>query len=250
MSIYNIWRELGDKLSIISYFCSTFYPNLGYLQGRIYYKSDVSFACTFLLCKNEHLYCCNVVMYIQKLHHFCNTSSPDVGQDRNWEIINYWRLINQFPPNITRSIRQFKRINKKYVDKKCLLCSIKYVSMKKCCQNMCVRVCVCMCVCVFWQHFFVKTYLVKQYKYLWLTIFFWLSQVAVCKYFFFFLRLGFLFPACWASRISYFAKKDYKFLKLYIIEIKILTSKIINFESGTNVHKCHYLLLLFIKRIL
>ena len=59
---------------------------------------------------------------------------------RNWaerirEITNYGRFINQFPPNIIRSIRHFERIDKNYVDKKCLLCSIKFVSMKKCCQN-------------------------------------------------------------------------------------------------------------------
>ena len=48
-------------------------------------------------------------------------------------MLELWR-INQFPPNIVRSIRQFERINKKYVDKKFLLCSIKYVSMKKCPQ--------------------------------------------------------------------------------------------------------------------
>ena len=47
--------------------------------------------------------------------------------ESTWEITNYGRFINQFPPNIIRSIRQFERINKKYVDKKCLLCSIKYV---------------------------------------------------------------------------------------------------------------------------
>ena len=38
--------------------------------------------------------------------------------ESTWEITNYGRVINQFPPNITRSIRQFKRINKEYVDKK------------------------------------------------------------------------------------------------------------------------------------
>ena len=31
----------------------------------------------------------------------------------NWLITNYGRFINQFPPNIVRSIRQFERINKK-----------------------------------------------------------------------------------------------------------------------------------------
>ena len=54
--------------------------------------------------------------------------------ESTWEISNYGRFINQFSPNIIRSIRQFERINKKYVDKKCLLCLMKYVSMKKFCQ--------------------------------------------------------------------------------------------------------------------
>ena len=44
-----------------------------------------------------------------------------------WEVTNYGRFNNQFPSNIIRSIRQFERINKKFVDKKCLICSIKYV---------------------------------------------------------------------------------------------------------------------------
>ena len=38
--------------------------------------------------------------------------------ESTWEITNYGRIINQFSTNIIRSIRQFKRINKKYVDKK------------------------------------------------------------------------------------------------------------------------------------
>ena len=55
--------------------------------------------------------------------------------ESTWEITNYGRFINQFPPNIIRSIQQFERINKKkYVYKKCQLCSLKYVSIKKCCQ--------------------------------------------------------------------------------------------------------------------
>ena len=41
------------------------------------------------------------------------------------EITNYERFINQFLLNMIRSIRQFERINKIYVDIKCLLCSIK-----------------------------------------------------------------------------------------------------------------------------
>ena len=49
--------------------------------------------------------------------------------ESTWEITNYGRFINQFPLNITRPIRQFERINKKHVDKNCLLCSIKYASI-------------------------------------------------------------------------------------------------------------------------
>ena len=54
--------------------------------------------------------------------------------ESTWEINNHGRYINQFPPNIIKSIRQYERINKKYVHKKCLLCSTKFVLMKKCFQ--------------------------------------------------------------------------------------------------------------------
>ena len=43
------------------------------------------------------------------------------------EIYDYGRFINQFPLNIIRSILQYEKINNKYIDKKCLLCSMKYV---------------------------------------------------------------------------------------------------------------------------
>ena len=56
----DIRRELVDKSSIISYFPSTFYPTLGHHRGRVYYRRDVTFVCTLLLCKNESLYCCIV----------------------------------------------------------------------------------------------------------------------------------------------------------------------------------------------
>ena len=42
-----------------------------------------------------------------------------------WVITNYGRFINQFSSNIIRLIKQFERINKKYVDKKMSICSIK-----------------------------------------------------------------------------------------------------------------------------
>ena len=41
---------------------------------------------------NTHSY--KVVMYIQKLHHFCNPSSPDGWAESTWEIINFARFIN------------------------------------------------------------------------------------------------------------------------------------------------------------
>ena len=56
--------------------------------------------------------------------------------ENTWEIYNYGRFINQFLPNTIKSIQQYERINKKYVDKKCLLYSLKFVLMKKCCWNI------------------------------------------------------------------------------------------------------------------
>ena len=50
---YNIRRELVDVSSIIIYFPRTFCPTLGNHQGRIYYKSDVTFVCTLLLGKKS-----------------------------------------------------------------------------------------------------------------------------------------------------------------------------------------------------
>ena len=50
---YSIQRELIDVFSIIIYSLSTFCPTLGHHQGRMYYKSDVTFVCTLLLCKKS-----------------------------------------------------------------------------------------------------------------------------------------------------------------------------------------------------
>ena len=52
-SFYSIRQELFDVFSIIVYFPSTFCLTLGHHQGRIYYKSDVTFVCTLLLCKKK-----------------------------------------------------------------------------------------------------------------------------------------------------------------------------------------------------
>ena len=49
---YRIRRELIDVFSIIVYIPSTFCRTLGHHQGRIYYKSNVTFVFALLLCKN------------------------------------------------------------------------------------------------------------------------------------------------------------------------------------------------------
>ena len=68
------------------------------------------------------------------------------------DIYNYGKYINQFQPNTIKAIRQYERIQRKYEDRKCLLCSTKFVLMKKRCQNTHTHththVCVCVCVCV------------------------------------------------------------------------------------------------------
>ena len=56
---YRIRRELIDEFSIIVYVASTFCLNLGHYQGRIYYKSDVTFVFAQLLCKHYILETCN-----------------------------------------------------------------------------------------------------------------------------------------------------------------------------------------------
>ena len=74
--------------------------------------------------------------------------------------ISYGRFINQFPSNIIRSIRQFERINKKMSRQKCLLYLMKYVLMKKCCQNIHtyihtythIYIYIYICVCVYHHH--------------------------------------------------------------------------------------------------
>ena len=64
---YDIWWELVDKSSIISYFPNTFCLTLGHHQRRMYYKSCVTFVCILLLCKKS---VCTVVLctvYFKKL---------------------------------------------------------------------------------------------------------------------------------------------------------------------------------------
>ena len=97
-------------------------------QGRMYYKSDVrlyskvlsylwaggSWSLTYVyfgsISSLIHIW-----LNIIDIHHF--VIHPSLMMPQGWaestrEITNYRRFINQFPPNITRSIRQFERINK------------------------------------------------------------------------------------------------------------------------------------------
>ena len=61
---YYIRREFIHVFSIIVYFPSTFPPTLGHHHWRIYYKSDVTFVCTLLLCKKKRVWAIAVYIYI------------------------------------------------------------------------------------------------------------------------------------------------------------------------------------------
>ena len=68
---------------------------------------------------NAHSY--KMVTYMQKLHHFCAIHTSDNGPRlaQDWAkstraIINYGRFINQFLPDIIKSIRQ-KICRQKYL---------------------------------------------------------------------------------------------------------------------------------------
>ena len=84
---YRIRGELIKVLSIIVCIPSTFCPTLGHHQGRICYKSDV----TFVL---ANYYC---------------VSRAESTRDT----YNYGQYLNQFPPNTIKVIREFERIQKR-----------------------------------------------------------------------------------------------------------------------------------------
>ena len=83
---YRIRGELINVLSIVVCIPSTFCPTLGHHQGRIYYKSDVTFVLAYYYC---------------------------VRAERSRDTYNYGQYINQFPPNTIKVIREFERIQKK-----------------------------------------------------------------------------------------------------------------------------------------
>ena len=154
---YRIQQELIYVLSIVVYIPSTFCPTLGHHQERIYYKSDVTFVFVICLSTRSRLYS-KVLLYLWaagswslKYVYFDSISSliqislniidPPLMMAQNRaestrDIYNYRQYINQFPPNTIKAIRQYERIQKKYADRKCLLCLTKFLLMKKCCQNM------------------------------------------------------------------------------------------------------------------
>ena len=73
--------------------------------------------------------------------------------ESSWDIYNYGKYINQFTPYM---IKQYGNINgstRKYVDRKYLLSSTKfvyiYIYIYVCvCVYLCVCLCVCVCMCV------------------------------------------------------------------------------------------------------
>ena len=73
---YRIRGEMIYVLSIVVCIPSIFCPTLGHRQGRIYYKSDVTFVLAYYYCVRASL---TLKTLKQKLHHFCNRSSLDDG---------------------------------------------------------------------------------------------------------------------------------------------------------------------------
>ena len=93
---YRIRGELIYALSIVVCIPSTFCPTLGHHQGRIYYKRDVTFVLAY-----------------------------------------YYNVRASLPLKImaVKTLLHSNGSRRKYVDIKYLLCLMKFVLTKKCCQN-------------------------------------------------------------------------------------------------------------------
>ena len=91
---YRIRGELIKVLTIVVCIPITFCPTLGHHQGRICYKSDV----TFVLA-NYYCVWTSLLLEIMALA-FRDT-------------YNYGQYLNQFPPNTIKVIREFERIQKR-----------------------------------------------------------------------------------------------------------------------------------------
>ena len=91
---YRIRGELIYVLSIVVCIPSTFCPTLGDHQGRIYYKSDVTFVLAY--------------------YHYVRASLPlKIMAESTRDTYNYGQYINQFSPNTIKVIQEFERIQKK-----------------------------------------------------------------------------------------------------------------------------------------
>ena len=94
--------------SIICSFCLLFWcSNIVVLSVRIFRTSVV-----------EHEWFCAIELVSERciVYHFCGFPPLMMAQNRTestWDIFNYEKYINQFPPNTIKEIRQYKRINKK-----------------------------------------------------------------------------------------------------------------------------------------
>ena len=119
---YRIRGELIYVLSIVVCIPITFCPTLDHHQGRIYYKSDVTFVLAYYYCVRASLplkiiafafNCKQKVTSLffafkckQKLHHFCNRSSPDDGPKSGRKYLGYiqlWTIHKSIPPEYDKS---------------------------------------------------------------------------------------------------------------------------------------------------
>ena len=94
---YRVRGELIKVLSIIVCIPSTFCPTLVHHQGRICYKSDVTFVLANYYCVRTYL-----LLEIMALAFKCTRDT-----------YNYGQYLNHFPPNTIKVIREFERIQKR-----------------------------------------------------------------------------------------------------------------------------------------
>ena len=108
---YRIRREL---IYIVVCIPSTFCPILGHHQGRIYYKSDVSFVFAYYYYVRASLPLKIIAFAFKWVS--VNSVIMTMAQSRTEstrDTYNYGQYINQFPPNTIKAIRQYERIQKK-----------------------------------------------------------------------------------------------------------------------------------------
>ena len=107
---YRIRGELIKVLSIIVCIPSTFCPTLGHHQGRICYKSDVTFVLANYYCVRTSL-----LLEIMALAFKCNSvnSASKSRAESTRDTYNYGQYLNQFPPNTIKVIREFEGIQKR-----------------------------------------------------------------------------------------------------------------------------------------